>query len=277
MYIQYLYYCTFLNVSTESSGPVSRFVTRDIKNDVFKIDGFTFFFFDFSLISKTTRRRVPNHSANLCSPPSRSWSGHHKARPLAASTYRHHERALVASWQGRGSECEAFESQPIMAEEDDMSAAPQPGREDDDVETAAAESGGRLLEDRPGPGDESVPRDVLDNSSAAPRPASEETGLERRASASSRDDGGASSAGGGGVDVGAAAPRAAPPGSAVSQGSSSRNKRDRKKKGRGGGVYDGEPAMSVEDLFVTISTVQVCTAATTVVWVLCTIMAAGAC
>lgn len=37
---------------------------------------------------------------------------------------------------------------------------------------------------------------------------------------------------------------------------SSTRKRDRKKKGRSA---DGEPAMSVEDLFVTISTVQVCT------------------
>lgn len=36
---------------------------------------------------------------------------------------------------------------------------------------------------------------------------------------------------------------------------SSTRKRDKKKKGRGG-VADGEPAMSVEDLFVTISTVQ---------------------
>lgn len=38
---------------------------------------------------------------------------------------------------------------------------------------------------------------------------------------------------------------------------SSTLKRDKKKKGRGG-TADGEPAMSVEDLFVTISTVQVC-------------------
>jgi len=40
--------------------------------------------------------------------------------------------------------------------------------------------------------------------------------------------------------------------------SASTRKRDKKKKCRGGGL-DGEPAMSVEDLFVTISTVQVCT------------------
>lgn len=38
---------------------------------------------------------------------------------------------------------------------------------------------------------------------------------------------------------------------------SSTGKRDKKKKGRGGAAH-GEPAMSVEDLFVTISTVQVC-------------------
>lgn len=49
--------------------------------------------------------------------------------------------------------------------------------------------------------------------------------------------------------VAAATPAAATPAAPT-------RKRDKKKRGKGGGL-DGNPAMSVEDLFVTISTVQV--------------------
>lgn len=134
-----------------------------------------------------------------------------------------------------------------MSEKDVSEPQPDDGREDDDVGTAVEEGGGGGLDeaDRPGTGtgtragtgDESV-GDVDDNISSNARPTS---GVDL--------DGAASASAGGGA-------HRAPPGSALSQ-ASSRSRRDRKKKGRGGGVHDGEPAMSVEDLFVTISTVQV--------------------
>lgn len=124
-----------------------------------------------------------------------------------------------------------------MSDEDD-------GREDEGVGRAAESSGSGLDEagrSGTGTGDQ-LARDVGNNSTGSvSRPASE-ADLERTTlSAPSRDG---------------SAHRARPPGSALSQ-ASSRTRRDKKKKGKGGGFHDGEPAMSVEDLFVTISTVQV--------------------
>lgn len=133
-----------------------------------------------------------------------------------------------------------------MSEKDVSEPQPDDRREDEDVGTAAEGSGGGLDEadrlgtgtgTRLGTGDESV-RDVDYNDSSIARPVS---GVDLDGAASAN-------AGGGG--------NRAPPGSALSQ-ASSRSKRDRKKKGRGAGAHDGEPAMSVEDLFVTISRVQV--------------------
>lgn len=134
------------------------------------------------------------------------------------------------------------ESRSVMSEEDVSKPPADDGREDKDVGTVAESGSGGLDEaDRPGmrTGDESA-RDVDESNRSSARPTSE-AGSERKARTSSSRDG----------DT-----HRAPPGSAVSQ-ASSRSKRERKKKGRGGGAHTGEPAMSVEDLFVTISTVQV--------------------
>lgn len=70
------------------------------------------------------------------------------------------------------------------------------------------------------------------------------------------------SAGGGNEDGGKPPASSARGSTAVSGGGNSGRKRERKKKGRGvgggrGGAHAGNPALSVEDLFVTISTVQV--------------------
>lgn len=112
--------------------------------------------------------------------------------------------------------------------EEEVVSEPHDGREG--VETA----GSGRLEDPPGTADGS-PHD--EDSSKPPQAAIEPNPGTAIAS---------SDAPGAGADT--PAPRAC---------SSSTRKRDTKKKGRGGAA-DGEPAMSVEDLFVTISTVQVC-------------------
>lgn len=113
-----------------------------------------------------------------------------------------------------------------MAEEDAVAESP-PGRED--VETAGS---GRS--EKPNTAPDDSPHDA-DNK--PPRPAK---GNDQEAEVDSTD----------GPKPGATGAYRAPGSSA------STRKRDKKKKGRGGGP-DGEPAMSVEDLFVTISTVQV--------------------
>lgn len=113
--------------------------------------------------------------------------------------------------------------------EEDAVAEPPSCRED------VATAGSGSPEEEKGAPDESA----HDVDSKPPRPAKEPDQEEDVASA----------------DV----PRAGSAGVYRAPGSSaSTRKREKKKKGRGGGL-DGEPAMSVEDLFVTISTVQVCT------------------
>ena len=113
--------------------------------------------------------------------------------------------------------------------EEDAASDPDAGRED--AETA----GSGRLEDPPGTADGSghdadssnLPEAAVES---APGTAAASTDGPRADTADTR------------------APRA--------RSTSSTRKRDKKKKGRG--AADGEPAMSVEDLFVTISTVQVC-------------------
>lgn len=119
-----------------------------------------------------------------------------------------------------------------MASEDVVSESYTPR---DDAETP----GSGREEDRSGPAHKSVHDKGIDE--ALPR-AQESDGEETPASPD-----GARAWGGAAPAQGAAAV----PGSA---GTSSW-KKDKKKKGRGG--VDGKPAMSIEDLFVTISTVQV--------------------
>lgn len=126
-----------------------------------------------------------------------------------------------------------------MAEQVEVASAPDDaGREN--VETANSASSGRL-QDQPGTADE--PEHDVDENKAPP--STRESDLGEKPASAGGDEGGA------------------PPSSA---GASTR-RRDKKKKGKGGGACGGEPAMSVEDLFVTISTVQVgTTGGGAVVW-----------
>ncbi|CAM9871796.1 unnamed protein product [Ectocarpus sp. 12 AP-2014] len=116
-----------------------------------------------------------------------------------------------------------------MAEQEVVSAPDDTGREN--VETANSAGSGRL-QDQPGTADE--PEHDVDENKAPPSTRESEVG--GKPTSSRGDEGGA------------------PPSSA---GASTRRRDKKKGKGKGGGACGGEPAMSVEDLFVTISTVQV--------------------
>ncbi len=156
--------------------------------------------------------------------------------PLPLLPAEGHEGVDTALADKKGLDSDEIAAGPLewpsgagMAEEDAIDE-PQSGRED--VETAGS---GRSEEPNGAPN-----ASAHDVDTKPPRPAKED---DQEAEFTLAD----------GPKPGATGAYRAP-----GSGASTR-RRDKKKKGRGGGL-DGEPAMSVEDLFVTISTVQVCMA-----------------